>query len=530
MFNRALSLRTAAAMASISLVAGCGLVSSGDSEEEKAIVVGTTSAPTTLDPAAAWDGSWELYRNVYQTLVSFPAGAAEPQPDAAEKCRFTDRANRTYACELRDDMKFSDGDAMNAAAVKHSIDRILEIGVKGGPKPLLGSLEKVETRGEKEVIFHLKKSDATFPFVLATPAMSIVDPDDYKADEVREGRTITGSGPYLIESYNVDGDGRPVEAVLAENPHYKGAAERKNSAVTIKYFADSATMVEALKTKQIDLTFRGLASSDIVDLDADAGEGLQITEGAGMEIRYLVFTEKDRWTRNPAVRKAVAQLIDRAEISHDVYEGTVEPLYSMVPKGVTGHTAGFFDAFGKPDAAKAKEILTKAGIFQKVPLTLWYTTDRYGSGTKQEFEEIKRQLDKSGLFEVTLKGRPWKTYEQGYKDGEYPVFGRGWFPDFPDPDNFIAPFVGKDNALSTPYLSPEITDELLPESRRESDRSAVDDAFERAQDIFVDDARLLPLWQGKQYIAASEEIAGSEQALDPSTIMMMWQLERKTSW
>lgn len=54
--------------------------------------------------------------------------------------------------------------------------------------------------------------------------------------------------------------------------------------------------------------------------------------------------------------------------------------------------------------------------------------------------------------------------------------------------------------------------------------------FEQAQQILVNDARLLPLWQGKQFVAASEEISGAEQALDPSTIMTMWSLSRKTSW
>ncbi|WP_415947161.1 ABC transporter substrate-binding protein [Streptomyces sp. KLOTTS4A1] len=531
MFNRAPMLRTAVAMASISLVAGCGLVSSGGADEEKPIVVGTMSAPSTLDPAAAWDGSWELFRNVYQTLVSFPAGAVAPEPDAAESCEFTDEAKQTYRCVLRDGMKFSDGDAMDAAAVKHSIDRIRTIDVKGGPSALLNSLDKVEVKGEKEVIFHLSRSDATFPFVLATPAMSIVDPDDYPADDVREGRTINGSGPYLLEAYNLDDDDRPVESVLVENPHYKGPAELRNQAVTIKYFKVSKEMVRALKAEELDLTFRGLDPSDIVALDAQqADSGLRLVEGAGMEIRYLVFTEKNRWTRDPAVRKAVAQVVDRAEISHTVYKGTVEPLYSMVPKGITGHRAGYFNAFGKPSVKKAKQLLNDAGIHQKVPLTLWYTTDRYGSGTKPEFEELKRQLDGSDLFEVKLKSRPWKTYEAGYRKGEYPVFGRGWFPDFPDPDNFIAPFVGEENALGTPYPAPEITDKLLPESRRQSDRGAVNEAFERAQSILVEDARLLPLWQGKQYIATSEEIAGGERALDPSTIMMMWQLERKTSW
>ncbi len=40
----------------------------------------------------------------------------------------------------------------------------------------------------------------------------------------------------------------------------------------------------------------------------------------------------------------------------------------------------------------------------------------------------------------------------------------------------------------------------------------------------MDDARLLPLWQGRQYVAAAgADIAGAERAVDPSTIMTMWQ-------
>jgi peptide/nickel transport system substrate-binding protein len=243
-----------------------------------------------------------------------------------------------------------------------------------------------------------------------------------------------------------------------------------------------------------------------------------------------VFNPKDSWAKNPAVRKAVAQVIDRKALAHNIYKDTVEPLYSMIPRGLVGHGTGFFDDYGNPSAAKAKAILTEAGINETVPLTLWYTTDRYGSQTKPAFEELKRQLEASGLFTVTLKSRPWKTYSEGYQKGEYPVFGRGWNPDFNDPDNFIAPFVGEQNALGTPYDSPEITTKLLPASREESDRGAVAEEFEEAQQILVDDARLIPLWQGKAYTAANEEIAGLEKVIDPATMMMMWELYRKTSW
>ncbi|MGW0334982.1 ABC transporter substrate-binding protein [Streptomyces sp. NPDC003011] len=526
MFNRNRCLRNVAAIASTaSLAAGCGVLSSDSSDDGGPIVVGTTSAPSTLDPAASWDGSWELFRNVYQTLLAYPDGQTSPQPDAAESCAFTDASNRTYRCELRQGVRFSDGDALDARAVKYSIDRIKAIKAPSGPSGLLGSLERVQALGDREVVFHLNQPDATFPFVLATPAMSIVDPDDYPADSLREDGKVSGSGPYALRSYE---EGQKAE--LVGNTSYKGFAKRRNDAVTIRYFQDSGTMVKALRDKQIDVTYRGLAADDIVSLESKKDENLQLVEGSGTDISYLVFNPKDPWANKLAVRKAVAQLVDRPAIVHKVYKDTVDPLYSMIPAGLTGHTTGFFDDYGDPSTSKARRILAGAGITERVPLTLWYTTDRYGSETALQFQELKRQLEESGLFTITLKSRPWKTYVEGYQKGEYPVFGRGWFPDFPDADNFIAPFVGDENALGTPYPAPRITGVLLPKSRGESDRADVEQDFEEAQQILVDDARLLPLWQGRQYIAVNADISGAERALDPSTIMTVWQLYRKTSW
>ncbi|MFE0456489.1 ABC transporter substrate-binding protein [Streptomyces sp. NPDC058914] len=526
-FNRNRSLQQVAAIVSISLVTGCSLLGDEGSDDAGPIVVGTTSAPSTLDPAAAWDGSWELFRNVYQTLLSYPTGATTPQPDAAKSCEFTDSTSQTYRCELREGLTFSNGDKLDAAAVKHSIDRIKEINAATGPAGLLGSLERVEAIDEREVVFRLNKPDATFPFVLATPGMSLVAPNDYPAKSLREDGGLVGSGPYRLDKYD---EGK--QAVLVRNDSYKGSADRKNDAVTIRYFQDSGEMVKALRSKQIDITYQGLAADDIVALENKGAdnEGLELVESSSSNINYLVFNPKDPMANKLAVRKAVAQVVDRAAIAHKVYKDTVDPLYSMVPKGLTGHTTGFFDDYGKPDPDKAREILADADIDTPVPLTLWYTSDRYGSDTALEFKELKAQLEDSGLFEITLKNRPWKTYVVGYQNGEYPVFGRGWAPDFPDADNFIAPFVGEQNALGTPYPEKQITDVLLPRSREESDRANVVKEFEEAQQILVDDARLLPLWQGKQYVAANEDISGGERALDPSTIMMVWELSRKTSW
>ena len=157
-------------------------------------------------------------------------------------------------------------------------------------------------------------------------------------------------------------------------------------------------------------------------------------------------------------------------------------------------------------------------------LTLNYTTDHYGSATKQEFELLQKQLNASGLFDVTIKGAAWDTFVPAERKGSYGVWGMGWFPDFPDADNFVAPFLDTDNVLKLPYANSEIINTLIPESRREADRQAASKSLTDIQDIVADDVPVLPLWQGKQYVAARDDITGAAYALNSSSTLQLWEL------
>src|ERR1700754_3898486 len=49
-------------------------------------VLGTTDKVVSLDPAGAYDlGSQQLIGNMYQNLLSVPAGGNKTEPDAAER-------------------------------------------------------------------------------------------------------------------------------------------------------------------------------------------------------------------------------------------------------------------------------------------------------------------------------------------------------------------------------------------------------------------------------------------------------------
>ncbi|MFF0743576.1 ABC transporter substrate-binding protein [Streptomyces sp. NPDC004111] len=514
------------------VLAACGGEADSGDGAGKPIVVGTTdqfvaneAVPAPFDPAASYDvGGWNVLRQGLQTLLRVPRGGGTPVPEAAEECGFTDTENTSYRCKLRSGLKFSDGKALNATDVKFSIDRVLKIKDENGPVGLLSNIDTVEAKGDSEVVFHLKSPDATFPYKLATPPASIVDDATYAPDKVRAGFELSGSGPYTV---HVEAKGKTVtKAVFTKNPHYKGDIKLQNDKVELRSFADSEAMEKALRSGEIDMASRTMAPKQVINLATKRDPEVKLVELPGLEIRYLGFDTSDPVVKNKAVRQAIAAVVDRTKLTNEVYGSTAEPLYSLVPTTITGHKNSFFNKYPMPNPTKAKNLLRGAGITSKLKLTFNYTTDHYGSVTKQEFEALQKQLNDSGLFDITLKGTPWSEFSGKQKSGKYAVYGMGWFPDFTDGDNYVSPFLDKDNFLNSPYANEQIRGTLIPQSRREAQRGAAVPIFEKIQDIVADDVPMLPLWQGKQYLAARNDITGTEWAVNFAADLQLWELGR----
>ncbi|MEU0132291.1 MULTISPECIES: ABC transporter substrate-binding protein [unclassified Streptomyces] len=510
------------------VLAACG----GSDEGGDAIVVGTTDqfiasadTPAPFDPAIGYDaGIWNVLRQTVQTLTHIPRGGGEPVPEAAQSCAFTDTENESYRCTLRDGLTFSDGTPVTPEDVKYSIQRVIDIKDESGPVGLLDNIDTIETKGENQVVFHLSTPDATFPYKLATPPAGIVPKDKYPAKSARDGFQIDGSGPYTMKP-EVKG-GKIVKVVFTKNPKYKGDLKINNDKVELASFPDAVAMGKALDDKKIDMMTRTMSPQQSQDMLAKPKEGIKLTEMPGLAISYLAFNTEDPVVKDKAVRQAIAQVIDRGPIASKVYGSTAEPLYSLIPSGITSHTTSFFDKYGEPDVAKAAQSLDRAGISTPVKFTLHYTTDHYGPATKTEFETLAKQLNATKLFDVDVQGTPWDKYRPAQKKGDYAVYGMGWFPDFPDPDTYTAPFLDKNNFLNTPYRSALAQDTLIPQSRREADRSAASPAFEKLQDIVANDVPVLPIWQGKQYVASLDGLTGVEYAVNSSADLQLWELGR----
>ncbi|MDK1473543.1 ABC transporter substrate-binding protein [Streptomyces sp. 549] len=507
------------------LLSGCGASDNGSVGKDARISMGMTDKVFSTDPASGYDpGSWLVFNNVFQSLLSFPKGSTEPQPEAAEQCGFTDRKSRVFRCTLKNGLKFSNGNDLTAKDVKHSFDRTLKINDEDGPAVMLQSIDSVETPDARTVVFKLNTSDATFPQKIASGAGSIVDHREYPADALREDNKAAGSGVYTLDSFNDE------EAVFSANGDYRGAAEAQNSGLRLRFYDDHGDLREALDRRDVDLAYRGLSAEDIAELEnstTSAKNGIKIVEGSSAEVHHLVFNLDDPVAGQTGVREAIAYLVDRSTLMRDVYQRTAEPLYSLVPAGITGHNTAFFDRFGeRPQPKKAAAALRAEGITDKVELTLWSTPVRYGPATDAELEAIAAQLNASGLFDADVKSVELSRYEADIAKGKYGVYVKGWVPDYPDADNFTAPFFGDGNVLHNNYDAGRITDDLLPRTAAQSNRSATVEDFAAIQDQVAEDLPLLPIWQGKQYAVAQDNIAGLEWTLDASTVFRFWEISK----
>ena len=491
-------------------------------------ILGTTDTVTATDPAGSYDlGSSTLEYNLYQTLVTVPPNSTEIEGDAAKSCTYDDP--KTLTCTLNPGAKFSNGDALTSSDVKYSFERSIKIqDANGAAIYLLGSITDtakdgtvtlnkgaIETPDDQTVVFHLDHPDTTFQYVLTYPgAAAIVDEDVFPADKELADDKVIGSGPYALSQYKA-GD----QAVFELNPNYTGPNPGKAPQVYVKYYTEPSALKLAVQNKEVDVAWRSLAPTDIKNLKGDSN--VTVATGKGSEIRYWVWNLNNGIGKQAAVRQAAAQVIDREAIAKDAYDNTVDPLYSIVPPGYGGANQAFKTQYGAPNTAKAKQILQNAGISTPVDITVGWTPTHYGPSTEDDANEFQRQLESSGLFNVTLKSTEWEQYQTIYKQGAYDLWILGWFPDYPDGDDYLSPFMVDGGFFANGYKNAQVN-KLVAQEQGTDDQAKREKIFGQLQDIAAKDVPFIPSWVGQNTAVYGAGMSGVEDTLDPSFIFRFW--------
>ncbi|WP_434176247.1 ABC transporter substrate-binding protein [Brachybacterium conglomeratum] len=294
-----------------------------------------------------------------------------------------DEDGLTYTFTLREGITFSDGTALDAAAVKTNLDQSaqqVEDGEGWYYQGLFDDYVGAEATDELELVVTFSRPNPSFLPTLATGQLAILAPSSFDLSyEQRDNGEFIGSGSFVLESYT------PNEGiVLARREDYawpSGAATHEGAPsierVTISFVDEQSVRESALQAGETDLAQN--PTTQVADQLEAEGNGLIFRAQSGIPYS-LVLNLTDPALQDIAVRRALSRAIDRQAIFEGV-TGARQPASTSV---LTPSTTGYADVSEHlvHDLDEANRLLDEAG---------WTTGDdgiRVKDGRRLTFELI----------------------------------------------------------------------------------------------------------------------------------------------
>lgn len=349
---------------------------------------------------------------------------------------------KTYTFKLREDVKFSNGEVFDAAAVKANIDAVLKNRSRHSWLELANQIVSAEVVDPITVRITLK--DAYYPLLqeLALPRpFRFVAPSQFKNGGTVDGIAAPiGTGPWkLTETMLGERD------VFTRNDSYWGPKPAYDQ-VTVKVIPDPNTRAIAFETGEIDLIYGtdGPISPDTYERFQKMG--IYTAElSAPVETRVLAINSNRGATRDLAVRKAINHAVDKDTMIATVLYGTQKRADTLFADNVPYANIGL-----KPyvfDRALAASMLDEAGWVEKstggirekngerLAVELCFVgTDAV---SKSMAEIVQADLRKVGI-DVKLTGEEESSVLARQHDGRFGmIFNRTWGAPY-DPHAFVS--------------------------------------------------------------------------------------------
>jgi peptide/nickel transport system substrate-binding protein len=432
---------------------------------------------------------------VFNTLVGMGKNF-EPQPELAES--WTNPDPKTFVFTLRRGVKFHDGTHFTAEAVKWNIDRLKDPATRSPRANDVAVVASVEAVDSYTVKFNLTQPYAPLPAILMDRPGFMLSPTAVQKFGPDFGRHPVGTGPFEFVQWT-EGQGVTVE----RNPDYWTSAEPHLDRVEFRLVPDPTVRVTMLRTGELDLTDQ-LDTKDVPTIRNDARLKLaQFDGGAWHGFRWLVDTPP---FDNRLLRQAIAWGLDREALGKIHWNG-----YGRVPPGpVTIPWAGG-DAI-RPigyDAAAAKSLLAQAGYGGGFEETL---TVRSRPDDTRLGELIQAQLADIGV-KVNLATLNPNDFNLAVLERSVNWTTNSW-TQRADPDGLLTLLVKTNSSTNTVGYSNPHVDELLAKAAAIYDQEQRRPLYMQIQQIVVDDAPYVYLWQPAWFYGLNRRVEGLQDIPD----------------
>ena len=490
-----------AVIAAITLLAGtfasCG--SDGDGESTGAITldVALLGDPISIDPAFAYDNDTSVIMgNITEALLTHnPDNSLKP--NLCSSWEAVDDV--TYVYQIRDDINFSNGNAMTMDDVVFSLQRHMDADLGSYMNLFFENVESIEATGDWELTVKLKTPDPTWKYVLATSAGMIIEKayaEEHSEDLGTAEVGVIGTGPFVFESWE---NGSKV--VLTKNENYWDESATTNiDEIVFSVISDDTTLATAVKSGQIDMS---LNYSDKLIETFKGYDNVEVIENPGMGIHYFAVNTAREPFNDVNVRKAIAYAIDIDSIYENIIgdqgdKGGLLPMSTSLFTVEPERWEAYVEEIGghEYNIEKAKEYLAQSSVpdgFDFNILVSQAASQRYDVALV--IQEALKELNINAEIQ-TVTSDEFYTYqfgnvldENGIRD--YDALVATWGADYPDPSANLTPLyttenIGAGGYNCASYENPEV-DRLLEESKScASDSERMDKLFEVC-DIIIED-------------------------------------------
>jgi peptide/nickel transport system substrate-binding protein len=325
--------------------------------------------------------------------------------------------NKSLVIKLRSDVTFHDGEKMDAAAVKYSLER--HKNMKGSNRRgELAEMSSIDVVDAGTVRINLSAPFAPLLAVLTDRSGMILSPKAAEAAGDKFGAKPVCSGPFrFVERIAQD------RIVLERNPNYWNKGQIHFQRIVYQPIPDATVRLANLRSGQLDFIER-VAPSDVPQLRNDSRFKIaKIVElgyqGITINVAKSDLAQKNPLGRDPRVREAFELSIDREALVKVAMDGEAQAGNQWVAP--SNRYYGKSSPVPKRNLERAKQLLKEAGVTNP-SFTLMTPT----ASDAQRIAQVVQAMAKDAGFDIKIQSTEFATALKLQDQGQFEAFVLAW--------------------------------------------------------------------------------------------------------
>ncbi|GIT80952.1 peptide ABC transporter substrate-binding protein [Leifsonia sp. LS1] len=473
------------------------------------LTVATTTDVVNYNPLVGNSRSDYWITNLmYPHLLSI-ANDGSKEPQVATKWGYVDDTTGFY--EIRDDLKWSDGEPLTAEDVAWTMNAVKKDKPSGTFYGQLANLDTAKAVSKTRVEFTLTKPDSSIVDEIGFWGNIVPKHVFEKAESVAsfpndgsDGGWVS-AGPYKLTKVQV-GQSYTLERV-DDYPLVEGGTPLSAS-VVYRVFPDINTEILALQSGEVDVIANALPPAQVAKLKSTSG--IAVEEAVGLGYAHMTYNMNNADLAKVEVRQALAHAVDYDAIRKVVLQGQAVSTGSSPLMPVL---KDYYDKSIKEyafDTDESRKLLENAGYTAgsdgMFPLKFRLIYSLQDSVTSQWATLVKDSAAKAGIA-IELQGTERNTYLAMTNKGDFDIYA-GNFAIMDDPVTNMTLAYLPGGAINYTYVDDAKLNDLIAQGTATTDKDEKVKLMREAAKIVRDNVYDNIMYTQNLYFAHSSKWTG----------------------